>query len=202
MKTPDIAVLEHLITEAMQSNDWATVHDLEPRLDAATQPKDPPPLVSAALYYAELGLHVFPLRRLSKLPHRTSRGFKDATTNRDIIIAKWQRWPDSNIGIATGHLIDVIDIDGPEGVHSWAQMMDTLPPILGTVSTPRWDEQKQQPRLPRGGGTHLYIAATGDGNAAKIFPGVDTRGLGGYVCAPPSVMPNGVYRWRRPLALP
>lgn len=202
MRSPDAATLEHLITNAMQANDWATVADLEPRLDAAAQPKDPPSLAGAALWYAEQGLHVFPLQPHRKIPHRGSRGCKDATTDRDAISNWWHGEPDSNIGIATGHLIDVIDIDGPEGVHSWAQMIETLPPILGAVSTPRWDEQKQQPRLPRGGGTHLYIAATGDGNAAKIFPGVDYRGLGGYVCAPPSVMPNDVYRWRRPLELP
>lgn len=200
MRTPDAATLERLIIEAMLSNDWATVHELEPRIDAVTQPKNPPSILAAALWYAQQGLHVFPLQPWRKLPHKGTRGCKEATTNRVTILNWWQHSPDSNIGLATGHLVDVIDIDGPEGVHSWAQM-ESLPPILGTVTTPRWDEQKQAPRLPRGGGTHLYIQATGDGNAAKIFPGVDMRGLGGYVLAPPSVMPNDVYRWRQPLQL-
>jgi hypothetical protein len=191
LKQPDAATLETLITQDMTQQDWVTVNELEPRLDAVAQPKQPPPMVSAALYYAEQGLRVFPLQPKLKTPHRGSRGFKDATTDSDTIITWWYDvWPDSNIGIATGHLVDVIDIDGPEGVKSWARM-DNLPEILGVVST------------PRPGGNHLYIHATGRGNKAGIFPGVDHRGLGGYVVAPPSVNENGVrYTWRRPLELP
>src|SRR5215216_5024182 len=138
----------------MQADDWATINDLEPRLDAVTPPKRPPPLVSAALYYAEQGLHVFPLQPRRKIPHKGSRGCKDASIDSDEIINWWLVEPSSNIGIATGHLIDVIDIDGPEGVHSWAQM-EGLPEILGTVST------------PRPGGNHLYIVTTGDPNGAR-----------------------------------
>lgn len=196
MKQPDTPTLEHLITTAMQTDDWATVSDLEPRLDAATQPKEPPPLASVALWYAEQGLHVFPLQPRSKLPHKGSRGFKDASTDYYDIITWWTVEPDSNIGIATGHLIDVIDVDGPTGVQSWAQMKK-LPEVIGTVSTPRYGKQ------PRGGGNHLYVKAAGRGNKAAIFPGVDYRGLGGYVVAPPSVMFDGtMYRWRRPLEIP
>jgi hypothetical protein len=190
MKPLTAETLEHIIRQAMQANDWAAVADLEPRLDALWQPKNPPPLGSAALWYAEQGLHIFPLQPRLKIPHKGTRGCKEATTDRAQIIAWWDRWPRSNVAIATGHLVDVIDIDGPVGVKSWANM-NGLPPILGVVST------------PRPGGNHLYIAAAGDGNAAGIFPGVDIRGLGGYVVAPPSVNEQGVrYTWRTPLALP
>lgn len=181
----------------MQSNDWATVNDLESRLDAVSPSKAVQQklsgrlqMASAALWYTEQGLKVFPLQPRLKIPHRGTRGLKEATSDRDIIIAWWQKWPDSNLAIATGHRIDVIDIDGPTGVQSWAKM-NHLPEILGVVST------------PRPGGNHLYIHASGDGNSAAMFPGVDYRGLGGYVVAPPSVNEQGVrYTWRWPLELP
>jgi hypothetical protein len=54
---------------------------------------------------------------------------------------------------------------------------------------------------PRGG-RHLYVAPSGDGNAANFRPGLDYRGAGGYVVAPPSIGPNGKrYDWITPLAL-
>ncbi len=190
MKTPNAATLETLITNAMHNNDWATVADLEPRLDAVWQPKTPPTMVSAALYYAAQGLKVFPLQPGLKIPYKGSRGCKEATTDERVIMMWWHgQNPNSNIGIATGHLIDVIDIDGPIGVQSWMHM-DNIPPVIGVVST------------PRPGGTHLYTPATGRGNKAAIFPGIDHRGLGGYVVAPPSINENGVrYTWRWPLEI-
>lgn len=194
MRTLTANDLEQIIVNAMTAGDWTTADDLAPRLDQTTPCKPTPPTVNAALYYATIGLHVFPLQPQSKIPYRHTRGLHDATTNPDRIVDWWQRWPDSNVAIATGHVVDVIDIDGPTGVASWAKL-EHLPPILGTVSTPQH------------GGTHLYVAAAGDGNAAGIFPGIDYRGRGGYAVAPPSYVVErkkgyeGPYRWRRPLHL-
>jgi hypothetical protein len=44
------------------------------------------------------------------VPH----GVKDATTNRARILAWWTRHPQANIGLATGHRFDVLDVDGPK----------------------------------------------------------------------------------------
>lgn len=205
--------LEQKIVAAMHAGDWDTVTELGAQMDEMEPPKASPGMVNSALWYASVGLRVFPLqpggRHLplapgdqdpSKIPHTRddgcipshpgTRGCLDATTNPERIIGWWRRWPNSNVGIATGHLVDVIDIDGPVGVKSWAHIQH-LPPILGTVST------------PRAGGTHLYVAAAGDGNAARVWPGIDLRGRGGYVVAPPSINNDGiVYRWRQPLQLP
>lgn len=151
-------------------------------------------LHAAALWYAEHGLHIFPLTPGSKIPLKGSGGFKDATTDADRVDAWWAESPALNIGIATGHLVDVVDVDGPAGVRTWIDLYDDLPHILGRVCT------------PRPGGNHLYvIAVPGRGNKAGIMPGIDYRGTGGYVVAPPSVITGGdhpgSYSWYSPLDL-
>ena len=154
----------------------------------------------AALWYAGQGLHVFPLQRHSKKPWPRSHGLDEATTDADRINAWWSKQPGANIGIATGHLVDVIDFDGEKAHAAWGHHYPTWEDaqvhLLGTVST------------PRPGGLHIYVTATGAGNVADLFgdkSGVDYRGIGGYVVAPPSVLDHqdgqvaGSYRWLRPL---
>jgi hypothetical protein len=176
---------EQAIIDAMAADDWEQVARLEAQLDTPAKPA--PRLGPAALWYAKAGLKVFPLQPRSKLPYKGSHGFEDATTDAAVIRGLWLAYPNANIGLATGHLVDVIDIDGREGATSWAHVTG-LPEPLGIVRTPR--------------GRHIYIPAAGKGNRAGIFPGIDYRGLGGYVVAPPSVNQDGVtYAWRRPLDL-
>jgi hypothetical protein len=136
----------------------------------------PPRLLAAGLRYAGWGWPVFPLKPRAKQP-ATRNGFKDATTDPDRIRRWWERHPSSNIGLPTGHAFDVIDIDVPHGPTSFAQLLkdDTVPDVHGQVAT-------------ASGGLHLYIPATGEGNRAGIEPGIDYRGAGGYVVAPPSTL--------------
>lgn len=181
--------LEALTRDAIDAGDPDEIQRLGALVDAeqdkSRRPR--PSLLASALWYASTGLHVFPLQPGQKVPRRGSNGCKDATADEAKIRAWWKADPASNIGIATGHIVDVIDVDGPIGVVSWARMA-SLPPIVGRVST------------PRPGGNHLYIQASGRGNRAGIAPGVDYRGLGGYVVAPPSVNADGTaYLWTMPL---
>jgi hypothetical protein len=116
------------------------------------------------------------------VPH----GFKDATCNRARILAWWASHPLANIGLATGHLFDVLDIDGPAGEAS----MRALAAEHGLVSA--------GPLVRTGGGGwHYYLAPTGLGNAKpRELEGVDWRGRGGYVVAPPSRHASGhPYQW-------
>lgn len=159
------------------------VDDLE-----RTQRRAVPTLHASALWYTERGFHVFPLTPRSKIPLKGSRGCKDATGDPEQIHRWWDAEPDANVGIATGHLVDVVDVDGHEGQRSRAQMWDEIfaqidADAIGKVLT------------PRPGGMHIYVPATGNGNAAGIAPSVDIRGRGGYVVAPPSVTDVGTYRW-------
>ena len=143
-------------------------------------------MLTFALAYARAGWPVFPCRPRDK-PPLTRHGVKDATADGATITAWWTCWPNANIGLATGVAFDVLDIDGPD-----VELPGPLPdsPTVGT-----------------GKGLHIYLPVTGLGNRAGMVPGVDYRGVGGYILAPPSVHPSGaVYQWlaspRLPLAEP
>ena len=66
----------------------------------------------------------------SLVPH----GVKDATCNRARILAWWARHPQAKIGLATGHLFDVLDVDGPAG----AQAIRTLADAHACRARGRW----------------------------------------------------------------
>jgi hypothetical protein len=127
---------------------------------------------------AQVGKH--PLGSL--VPH----GVKDATCNRARVLAWWTRHPQANTGLATGHVFDVLDIDGPAG----AQAIRALAATHGLVSS--------GPLVRTGGGGwHFYLAPTGLGNAhPRDLEHVDWRGRGGYVVASPSRHASGhPYQW-------
>ena len=175
---------------AARATDLATAELYADLADHLTRPAT---LAEQALAYAQAGLMVFRLSAGSKVPLAGSRGLHDGSCDVGRIASLWRQMPQANIGLATGHKVDVVDLDGPEGAIWWAHLEVADPtaelapgiPVLGTVSTPR--------------GTHIYIPATGRGNRAAMAPQVDYRGLGGYVVAPPSVVAGVTYRWRRPL---
>jgi hypothetical protein len=145
----------------------------------------PPRFGDAAAWYAQhYNWPVFPLRPGEKTP-ATPHGFKDATTDLDRIRRFWDAAPLHNIGVPTGHLFDVIDIDLPHGPKQWGLLRNQpgARDIHGIVRT-------------ASGGLHIYIEPTGMGNKAGIRPGIDYRGQGGYVVAPPSWLGPGAGQWK------
>ncbi len=168
---------------------------------SSTEAQSTPDLLAHALAYAERGWPVLPLHSwtgsrcscgrddcTSPAKHpRTAHGLKDATGAPAIIRGWWRRWRMANIGLATGFAFDVLDMDGLAGAASLVSLLAEHGqlPVLPTVLT------------PRDGGMHLYLLPTGLGNSAgKLAPGLDYRGVGGYVVAPPSVHANGgTYAW-------
>lgn len=143
-------------------------------------------LPAAALWYANRGYLVFPLTPGTKVPLKGTHGLKDASMSPDTVRAWWAAQPNANIGLCTGHYFDVIDFDGEPGMASYAHLAETgkLPPRIGLVETPN--------------GAHYLIKPTGDRNATGILPGVDYRGIGGYVVAPPSIVNGVTYQWTVP----
>lgn len=154
-------------------------------------------MVGDALELAALCLRVFPLHRMDgqnctcgrdcmspgKHP-RTPNGCKDATLD-EHIIRLWFTSTGSNLGVATGEGLYVIDLDGDQGEASW--MLLDLP------------EPEMRARTGSGG-RHLYygipLGDTLPNTAGKLGAGIDTRGKGGYVVAPPSNhRSGGTYEW-------
>lgn len=150
--------------------------------------------LQAALTYAtKYGWAVFPVRHATKKP-LTPHGCLDAKKTPGAIMAWWGRYPDASIGIATGSISNLIVID---------EDIDDEKGIDGRLEVSRWEAENG--KLPETvaattgrGGTHLYLRYRGKDikNRAGILDGVDVRGEGGYVIAPPSTHPNGSeYEW-------
>ena len=155
-------------------------------------------LLQFALSYPKAGLHVLPLHNPvrendgwrcscmldcnSPAKHpRTANGLLDATTDPRCIEEWWRRWPESNVGIRTGAVsgIIVLDVDPRHGGD------DSL-----------FEIEKEHGELPPtwrfhtgGGGEHILFRHPGGeirNSAGKLGLGLDARGDGGYIVAPPS----------------
>ena len=93
------------------------------------------------------------------------------------------------IGVPTGPVngITVLDLDVREDYDGCENLRELGLEIPHTLTS-----------LTPSGGRHYYFA-TGDReikcSASKISQGVDVRGIGGYVVAPPSNSVNGNYTW-------
>lgn len=143
-------------------------------------------MLNDALCYASRGWPIFPCRRRGKEP-LVSGGFKAATTDPATVRAWWRRWPDANIGLATGRPsgVVVLDVDPRNGGD---EALLALPPLPATVEC-----------LTGGGGRHVYFRWPGFEVRCRsnaFGPGLDMKGDGGYVLLPPSVHPSGRrYEW-------
>lgn len=147
-----------------------------------------PDLLSAALDYASRGWPVFPCKPGTKVPHGAlvPHGVKDASTAEDRIRYWWTRASLSNVGIACGApgpcVIDFDVAKGKPGRESYVRL-ETHGLLAGAqlvVETPS-------------GGRHLYYVGGEQGNGSMPRHGVDFRGRGGYVVAPPSVVDGRPY---------
>ncbi|MCZ6691942.1 MAG: bifunctional DNA primase/polymerase [Planctomycetota bacterium] len=171
-------------------------------------------IMDAALEYAEkLGWPIFPCHGITdgrctcpdpacsspgKHP-RTSRGFKDATTNKTQIRNWWSRWPGANLGVPTGKAsgVSILDVDLMTG---GLDTLDDLEEANGSIP-------RTATAATGGGGTHFLFDCTDldwPNSAGKVGPGLDVRGCGGYFVAPPSRHSSGRdYRWMHaPLETP
>lgn len=168
--------------------------------------------LDAALVAARAGLRVLPLHgivdgactcsegtecaRAGKHP-RISDWATRATVDVDQARAWWARWPDANTGVATGDGLVVLDVDGPDGEASLAELERTHGPLPVTLEVRSGRE---------GGGRHLYLMAPGwhvvtsyssrrarDPGGDRLGRGLDVRADGGngLVVAPGSLHKTG-----------
>ncbi len=147
--------------------------------------------LAIALWYAQMGFRVIPLKPGSKEPQIADWPNK-ATTDEATIRGWWRQWPNANIGIVTGRHRDgffcVLDFD-PRNGGNWYD--DVGPDIL----PPTWVVHTG------GGGRHFYYKTDRPLPCRKLPDGVDLKGEGGYVVAPPSIITDnegrviGEYGW-------
>jgi hypothetical protein len=161
--------------------------------------------LSHALAFAARGLRVLPLHtpltisgrvrcscgdpaceNVGKHP-RIRNGCHGAQTDPDRIRAWWRRWPYANLGIATGpgSGVCVLDVDPRHGGDETLQALERQ---YGAVPL-TWRF------LTGGGGEHiLFRCPAGErlsNSAGKLGEGLDTRGEGGLIVAPPSLHASG-----------
>jgi len=146
-------------------------------------------LYDAALQLAQMGLAVFPCQPRGKEPV-TDNGLHSATTDPERVRSWWRAVAECNIGVATGVVsgVFVLDIDGEGGEGSLLKLESehgALPPTIEAIT---------------GKGRHCYFRIGEHGavknSAGQIATGLDIRGDGGYVIAPPSIHPSGrPYAW-------
>ncbi len=151
-----------------------------PEIEASTTPAKVlrADLLRAALAYAEKGIPVFPCKGKKPL---TRRGFKDASTLTQQITAWWNAHPDANIGIPTGKIsgLLVLDVDGERGGFGG----------LEALEAERGEITRTRTHSTGSGGVHHLYKYPGEhfGNSSGTLPsGLDIRGEGGYIIAPPS----------------
>lgn len=178
-------------------------------------------IAERAIFYANKGFSVFPLYTVDqtacscgklvwraagrpeepykycdspgKHPVRTlaPHGVLNASTDAQMIREWWAVYPDANIGIATGDAsqLVVLDIDIDHGGDTTLANLETRNGEL----PPTWAVETG------GGGVHFYFKmpnADIRNSAGAIGPGIDVRGNGGYVVAPPSIHASGQkYKW-------
>lgn len=145
----------------------------------------PDTVADAAVAYASAGVPVFPCVPGEKNP-LTTHGFHDATTDLRQIRSWWRRTPEANIGLATGHSIDVLDVD----VHAIGTGFPLLRTLHRTGQIAGWGQAVRSPS----GGLHLYYPTDAGREQRSWSRGrahLDFRGLGGYIIAPPSTVLTG-----------
>lgn len=158
---------------------------------------------SALIYAIKLNWPVFPLHTplspgcscnnpncnsVGKHP-RISKGLHGATTNTDIIKKWWKRWPNSNIGLITGRKSGVVALDvdprnnGDDSLDLLVEQHGRLPHTIEAITG--------------GDGRHILFKHQGFiKNRTNMLSGLDIRGDGGYIVAPPSLHNSGkIYEW-------
>lgn len=168
-------------------------------------------VLAAAHDYAAAGWPIFPTHGVhggrctcggicaspGKHP-RIKGGLTEATTKHGDVERWFRRWPTANVAIRTGKAsgLVVVDVDPAHGglasLRELIRNNEPLPPTM-TVAT-------------GSDGLHFYFQHPGgeihNSAGTRLGPGLDVRGDGGYVIAPPSTHISGKpYYWSNDITL-
>jgi len=146
----------------------------------------------AALEYLARGWSVIPAKAREKRPAVPWKSYQSRYVSEKTLHEWYRRSPDFNVSIVTGAIsgLIVVDVDPRHGGDvSLKELEREHGPLPETVES-----------VTGGGGRHLYFAHPGGQihNRTNVAPGIDIRGDGGCIVAPPSVHPSGKpYRWKK-----
>lgn len=145
-------------------------------------------IVDEAIRLARMGIEVFPCAPGGKTP-MTQHGFKDATTDEDVITSWWSKTPDANLAVRPPENILILDVDprsnGGQNLLKLSRQHEGLPEtwMAHTGSAPTR-------------GLHIWLIAGTGPWRGHLCEGVDLKARNGYVIVPPSIHPSGQkYLW-------
>src|SRR5512146_2173059 len=150
----------------------------------------PPSCRAAALEYLARGWSVIPIEPRGKRPLVPWLEFQARLASSAEVTRWFARWPEGNVGIVTGALSGIVVVDLDER-HGAALSLRELEAVHGALPHTIM-------AATGGGGQHVYFAHPGGvvRNMVGLAPGIDLRGDGGCVVAPPSQHPGGRrYAW-------
>lgn len=144
-----------------------------------------------------MGFYVFPIQPGSKYPYAGFAWRKKSTNDPKLVesAGKTARYTDSNWALDVGKSgLFIVDIDKkPE---------DGIDGFISAKEKGFVFDSAFQVETPSGG-RHYYYKGTGKNSASKLAPGVDTRGVGGYVLIPGSINSAGrAYAFKNQGAIP
>jgi hypothetical protein len=145
---------------------------------------------AAAFDYLGRGWAVIPIQARGKRPLVTWIEYQSRLPRREEVEAWFGRGTSHNLGIVTGVVSSLVVLD-VDPAHGGDSSLADLERRHGPL--PRTTESRTG-----GGGRHLYFSHPRGHvpNRVGLAAGLDIRGDGGCVVAPPSVHPNGNrYAW-------
>lgn len=207
------------VTDAAARLDRKYIDEAKVALDGVSHPAHNHMTLSFAFAYADLGLSVVDAHalRTNAVPTDGKGGNakfplgagwqKRATTDRAELTAFWRgegEYPENSDGevfpfkpsdqhrnlcitFPEGCGLFVVDVDGEKGRAALEGLEEQFGPLPET-----WESLSGS-----GDGFHMIFKGAGIRNTASaIAPGIDIRGEGGQICAPPSIHKSGgFYRW-------
>jgi hypothetical protein len=133
-----------------------------------------------AKYYRDAGLSVIPLRPQDKRPAIPWKPYQQCLAS-DEELVEWFGKDEANIGIVCGAVsggLVVADFDNALNLRSFLDVLPELEEATVRVTTAR--------------GGHIYLITTETIRTFQVEEfGLDIKGEGSYVLAPPSIHPSG-----------
>jgi len=142
-------------------------------------------VLKAALAYLDLGWNVMPIRPDNKKPYLEWLPLQTERVEPYEVEGWWLRYANPNVGIITGSISNLVVFDLDSQLAKDRMRLEGMPitPVSATSK-----------------GNHVFMnypsVLVGNKTDQKI--GMDIRGEGGYVVAPPSVHETGfIYNWTK-----